>query len=185
MAIYHNGKKIISIYHRKNKIKSVYHNGEKIYSSLLPVGTSLYNFNGRGIALTPNYNTGDGNTSNFKVKGIQGASLTLNNSISECPNGIIVKFKNQAVYYSDYNWEDNTYSSLTFNQNPINIDKNTGKNTANFIDGNHNEYTTDISVYNNVIKFQTNGDDGTILPPYYMDGHADGKYLVIESIVSY
>lgn len=76
-------------------------NAIKIYSSLLPVGTSLYDgipSNGM-ILYTDNNNLGSNLNNNPSI--MAGNSINLKNVISQCPNGIQINFGSN-LYYVNY-----------------------------------------------------------------------------------
>lgn len=181
MAIYHNGKKIISLYHGENKIKSVYHNGDKIYSSLLPFGTSLYNFNGKAIGLSGDFGLYDGSTPRYQVMAVRGNSMTLTSSIEECENGISITFETTSVEYNRTSIDSGSYFKLSFSSNPLKISKDSLQNSTK-IDMGIGSYTLSANISGKNVVFSTNTNSGTLLDS---DEHLSSHMVAIKSIVSY
>lgn len=112
MAIFHNGKEIQNLYHNGKQVESVYHNGIKIYSSLLPVGTSVFN-DTYFVIDNDNASGSVGNRYyNERMSGNVYKVITLKYPLSECKNGVEINFSRIIALYhagsSDVGWVDNT-----------------------------------------------------------------------------
>lgn len=99
MAIYHNGNKIISLYHKGKKIDSVYHNGIKIYSSLLPVGTSVFNDTNFVIDKDNVSGSVGGMYPYNSMSGDVYKAITLEYPLSKYKNGVEIKFNRSVAAY--------------------------------------------------------------------------------------
>lgn len=157
-------------------------NGKEIWGSTVPDGQTLYNFGGKSIALTRDYDLGSGSTPFYQVQGVKGNSLTLTASIEDCNNGISVDFETTANLY-DRGWVSDSYARLNFPSNPIKIPIENPQVTMEFTDQNDFKYSLTVTISGKVAHFFINGKGGTLLNDY--SDIQIGDVAAIKSIVSY
>lgn len=158
-------------------------NNKEIWGSAVPDGQTLYNFGGKSIALTRNYDLGSGSTPYYQLQGVKGDSLTLTASIEDCNNGISVYFEKTDGSYYSREWSSDSYTGLNFPSNPIKIPIEHPQVTMEFTDDNDTKYSLTITVSGKVAHFSINGKGGTLLRDYGDTQIVDAA--AIKSIVSY
>lgn len=153
--------------------------------SEVPDGQPLYDFGGKSIGLTGDYDLGSGSTPNYQVEGVKGNLLVLKNSIQNCRTGIRIYFEPTSAYFNGSTFVNNDFN-LSFSQNPVIISKNTQKTNITIHYDKGDEGVTAYLAINTSGKnvyFSINSDQGTLLS--FFDYAMGGNMAAIKSIVSY
>ncbi len=192
-----NAMKIGGMYYADGK-----GNGIKIYSSLLPIGTSLYDgipSNGM-ILYTDNNKPGSNLNNNPSIMAVN--SIKLKNVTSQCPNGIQINF-GSSLYYINYDSSpyttSNADSKVSFPS--IKISKGSSSGSVEFLIDSSlqlsygvNYVKINANLSNNILTLNTecsndNGNDYAFNNPdtelVYDYKTYNAPYFTIASITSY